>query len=63
LEQQSKEFIEKVRTMGELESEPSRIVAGETLNYFHKSILKEKREYDPAMLVIGDLMITLLTGH
>ncbi len=42
------------RTIGELESEPSRIIAGEALNYFHKSVLKEKREYDPAMLVMGD---------
>jgi len=41
------------RTSGEWETEPYRILAGETLSYWHKRILEEKGD-DVAILVMGD---------
>jgi predicted extracellular nuclease len=41
------------RTGGQFESEPYRIVAAETLSYWHERILEEKGE-DAAILVMGD---------
>jgi len=41
------------RTGGQLESEPYRIVAAETLSYWHERILEEKG-VDAAILVMGD---------
>ena len=48
------------RSGGQYESEPYRIVAGETLSYFHKRILKENNNdddnnnSDTSILVMGD---------
>lgn len=41
------------RLGGVLESEPYRIVAGETLSYWHKRILEEKGQ-DVAVIIMGD---------
>lgn len=41
------------RSQGKYESEPYRIIAGETLAYFHQRILEEKGE-DTAIVAMGD---------
>ncbi|HXV88017.1 MAG TPA: endonuclease/exonuclease/phosphatase family protein [Nitrososphaeraceae archaeon] len=45
------------RSGGQYESEPYRMLAGETLSYFHKRILEENKDEDgkTAIIVMGDL--------
>jgi hypothetical protein len=48
------------RSGGQYESEPYRIVAGETLSYFHKRILEENSEEDTNNNNNGDISILVM---